>query len=290
MPAGWQGAPSCWWRAGGHSRWRPRVPSHSSHSSSRASRQCSSSRCCVCVPWSRPMAETIKYHLGVVPPKAATGTVGAIYRQISNDLVTVPEPFIIHSPVPDLLAGSWSIFRETLEAGVVPRGVKEAIATAVSASNRCPWCVVAHTISLYATGRGTAAGDLADGERQPSELASVVRWARASRLRDICALSTPPFPMRDVAEYVGTAATFHYLNRLVNALLIESPLPRIRWQRYVLQRGVALLIRGKMRRRAPAGESLGFLPEDLGWTQTTPPIAEAFARFAAVADAAGARV
>ena len=243
------------------------------------------------------MTETIKYHLRVVPPKAATGTVRAIYRQISNDLLTVPEPFIIHSPVPDLLAGSWSIFRETLEAGEVPRGVKEAIATAVSASNRCPWCVDAHTISLYATGHGTALADLADRERRPSELAPLVRWGRASRLRNNRALTTPPFPMHDAAEYIGTAVTFHYLNRLVNALLIESPLPRSRWQRHVVQRGAALVLRGRMRRPVPSGESLRFLPEteagvpeDLGWTQTSPPIAEAFARFAAVADAAGARV
>lgn len=44
--------------------------------------------------------------------------------------------------------------RETLVAGRVDRAVKEAVAVAVSKTNRCPYCVEAHATMLTAAGEG----------------------------------------------------------------------------------------------------------------------------------------
>src|SRR5262249_45136927 len=92
------------------------------------------------------MSKHIKYDLQIVTPGAATGRIKEIYAQIKQDLMQVPEPFSIHSPSPDMLAGVWGIFRESLVAGHVDRGLKEIVAATVAKINRCPWCVDAHSI------------------------------------------------------------------------------------------------------------------------------------------------
>src|SRR5262245_30876330 len=102
------------------------------------------------------------HYVTPVPRDAASGLVAQVYAQIKQDLGVVPEPFTLHSPAPDLLAGAWAIFRETLLVGKVRRGIKEALATQVSQANQCPWCVDAHTISLYAAGDGSVARAILD--------------------------------------------------------------------------------------------------------------------------------
>ena len=68
------------------------------------------------------MSKHILHNLQFVSPNTATGLVADVYQQIKGDMMLVPEPFLVHSPAPELLAGSWSLFREALESGSVPRG------------------------------------------------------------------------------------------------------------------------------------------------------------------------
>src|SRR5215467_13631710 len=93
--------------------------------------------------------KNIRYDIRVVDPKKREGRIGEIYAQCQRVLLTVPEPVTVHSPSPDILAGFWAMFHETLLTGTIPRGTKEIIATAVSSLNECPWCVDAHSIGLY---------------------------------------------------------------------------------------------------------------------------------------------
>ncbi len=53
-------------------------------------------------------------------------------------------------------------------------------------------------------------------------LRTIVAWA------DQPLLELPPAAPAAVPELIGTAVTFHYLNRMVNALLAESFLPQAR--------------------------------------------------------------
>ena len=69
------------------------------------------------------LAETIIDRMGkgiqYVKPVAhgsATGLAAETYRQMQADFLPVPL-LTLHSPVPEVLAGAWSILRESLLAG-----------------------------------------------------------------------------------------------------------------------------------------------------------------------------
>jgi AhpD family alkylhydroperoxidase len=218
------------------------------------------------------------------PPSAETA---AVYRQIRREFGLLAEPFTLHTPSPALLAGFWIVCRETTLVGDVPRAHKEAVATAVSAANRCPYCVDAHVMMLHATGAHATAAALG-GEGVPADpaVAALVAWAGATG-------RPAPFGPDDVPELVGTAVVFHYVNRMVSVLLAESPFPlRGHRARVALRRVMGWVVAGAVRRAKAPGASLALLPDaplpaDLSWAAGRPTVAAAFARFAAAVDAAG---
>ena len=247
------------------------------------------------------MPNFIKY-VRPIPAPAADGPLGEAYRQIRREMAGVPEPFLIHSPAPDLLLGVWSTFRESLVAGHVRRGLKELVATQISRLNQCSWCVEAHTLSLHATGDHAAARLLSTGaspgrgrDGANAQTLAILQWAAATRQPGAAVLVQPPFSERDAPEFIGTAVAFHYLNRMVNVLLTETPLPFAPLVKGAAKRALGFLFTPWARRAYPSGASLALLPDadlpsDLGWAQSNPAIAGAFARFAAVVERAGARV
>src|SRR5262245_47857316 len=107
------------------------------------------------------MVRRIK-HVTAVPPEQAQGLVTAVYAQLRADFGRVAEPLAVHSPSPTLLAGVWSALRQHMVVGEVPRGVKESVASTVSAINRCPYCVDVHTMLARAGGYRDAAGAVDD--------------------------------------------------------------------------------------------------------------------------------
>src|SRR5688500_7442995 len=99
----------------------------------------------------------VKY-LRPVSRRSATGSTARAYEQMTREFGLHAEPIALHSPAPEIVAGVWSLCRETLiAAGSVDRAVKEAVAIAVSSINRCPFCVDAHAVMLTATGHYDAA-------------------------------------------------------------------------------------------------------------------------------------
>jgi AhpD family alkylhydroperoxidase len=140
----------------------------------------------------------IKY-VRTVPEREATGLVAQVYTQSRAGLGAVVEPLPVHSASPLLLAGAWMLLRETL-AGRVECGLKEAVAATVSQSNRCAWCVDAHSIMLYATGcrevvQALDCGDMshADGlEVRDPRAARLVAWAAATHSPGAPVLTAPP--------------------------------------------------------------------------------------------------
>jgi len=237
----------------------------------------------------------IKYIQPVVAAKAS-GLTAQVYRQIKRDFGALVEPFTLHSPAPQLLAGVWMATRETELVGKVRRELKEAVAAVVSQLNQCPYCQDAHTMMLHATAAHDAATAISHGrdeQIQDPALRDIVAWAAATRAPGDVILLSPPFSEGEAPEIVGTAVAFHYINRMVDVFLGETPLPSNRdWLKGILKRLAGWYFSRAARRQKPAGASLKLLPvaelpADLTWAAASPTVASAFAHWAAVIETAG---
>jgi AhpD family alkylhydroperoxidase len=235
-----------------------------------------------------------------VKPGAARGLLATAYAQVERDFGMLAPPIALHSPAPETLAASWIMLRETLVVpGLADRAAKEATAAAVSLANTCPYCAGVHAAVLGGVADGPEAAAIAndriDSVADPG-LRDVAAWARASGQREVIAAARPPLPAGQMTELAGVVVTFHYLNRMVNIFLGDSPLPQ---GTPAGLRGVLMRMTGKMMlalgaRSPAAGASLDLLPAaplpgDLAWAAGIPAIEGAFARAAAAIDAAGAR-
>lgn len=194
--------------------------------------------------------------------RAANGQVAAVYTQLRSDFGFRPPAMVAVSPAPDVLAADWALLRESLLVGSVSRADKEIVATAVSLANRCPFCVDAHTMFLHATGSSKLAEAVKRGE-PPADpaLAKLFAWAKATRTPNAPELSAPPFAAAEAPEYIGTALSFHFVNRMVSALLTENVLPANlqRWR--VIRDLGGRLFAGILRRPLRTGDGLRVLAE-----------------------------
>ncbi|MFH8973392.1 DNA-binding protein [Streptomyces sp. NPDC017890] len=165
-------------------------------------------------------------HTEPLPPKAATGRVAEVYAQIARDFgIAGPSTFVVLSSAPALLAPAWALMRESLIAGPGGRTGKEVAAFGVSLANKCPFCVDAHTVLLHATGDHALAERLARGQEPEDEgHARVLGWARRTRVPG-AAREPYPFPREEAPGYLGTVLAFHFINRVVSALVTENLLP-----------------------------------------------------------------
>jgi len=238
---------------------------------------------------------TIKY-IQPALPNSGDKLVARVYSQIKKEFGALAEPFTLHSPSPQLLAGAWCACRESLLVGSVPRDIKEAVAATVSRTNQCPYCVDAHTIMLNAASAhdlGDAISHLGDDQIQDAKIRLLVKWAAATRSPGVKILDSPPFAKKDAPQIIGTAVFFHYINRMVSVLLSETPLPsNNRLLKGFFKRMAGFFFSRSVHRSKPLGTSLELLPEselpaDLAWAKRSPNIAGAFSRFAAVIDRAG---
>lgn len=227
--------------------------------------------------------------------------VGQVYTDIKHDFGVVGDPFTLHSPIPELLAGMWSVVRETEVVGQVHWSIKEAVAAAVSKINACPYCVEIHT-ALAAAPASQQLTDLIKQGRTAAiadpSLRSIVTWALTTGSPGADLLLAPPFSAQEAPELIGTAVVYHYINRMVNVFLPESLLPSLlqgAWIRdRVWNRVGRRLARGRDQAK-PLGTSLRFLPEadlpaEMSWAKASPTIARAFAGWAALVERIGEQV
>ncbi|GAQ50720.1 carboxymuconolactone decarboxylase family protein [Streptomyces acidiscabies] len=199
-------------------------------------------------------------HTAPPSPKEAEGRVAEVYTQLARDFgIAAPPTFVVLSSAPGLMLPAWALLRESLIAGPGDRTGKEVAAYGVSLANRCPFCVSAHTVLLHATGEHALAERLARGERPENELhARVLDWAARTRVPG--ADPEPlPFAREELPGYLGTALTFHLVNRFASALLTEDLLPagaqRLRPVRSLTGRSLSRTVR----RTAVPGASLPLL-------------------------------
>ncbi|MFD0747046.1 carboxymuconolactone decarboxylase family protein [Phytohabitans flavus] len=239
-------------------------------------------------------------HVAPVRLEAARGLVARVYEQVERDFGMLAPPISLHAPAPEPLAASWLLVRETLlAAGAVDRVTREVVATAVSSGNACPYCVDVHGATLHGLAQGPYAVALIAGrpEAIPDPgVRDLAAWARTTGLRRVAAGRPMPFPAEVAPDVVGVAVAFHYLNRMVNVFLAESPFPPSLpdGARGVVRRVFGRLLAPMARGDKTPGRSLELLPAaplpvDLSWAAGSPKVAQAFARAAAAVDAAGER-
>lgn len=163
-------------------------------------------------------------HVVPVPRRSATGRVAEVYAQSTADFGQAA--FMMLSPAPELHAAAWAMLRESELAGLARRTDKEVVAVAVSQANRCRFCVDAHTILIHALGEHQLAEDLLN-DRVPTNPhhAALATWAKATRTLDPAHLAAPPFQPELAAEYIGTALSTHFINRMFSTLTDEQLLP-----------------------------------------------------------------
>ncbi|NTU92664.1 MAG: carboxymuconolactone decarboxylase family protein [Chlorobiaceae bacterium] len=221
----------------------------------------------------------------LAPPGIARagGLCASVYRQLELEFQTVP-PVTMHHLDPELMAGVWSACRETLVAGP-GRDLKEAVAIAVSESNRCPYCVQAHTSFLEGSG-----GEAAENRE-------LMAWAAATGMKAAVSGGVPPVPRALAPAIMGTAVLFHYINRMANLFLDETMMPVI--GKVPLLRDPALRFFGSCFSARIASlevspgvfltpEPLEPLPDAFGWALDNREVAGGLRRFAAAASRAGA--
>ena len=228
----------------------------------------------------------IKY-IDYIEPKKAVGLVADVYDQMKRDFGQVVEPIALHSIIPQLLASNWSVLRETnVVEDKVNRTIKDAIATAVSKINRCPWCVDAHTIMLIGLrSRKVARAIVTEqlGLIKDTRMRSIIAWSLASRSPDAKIVNNPPFTFDEAPEIIGTAVYYHYINRMVSVLLDETPLPVKSSPFQGFMKDIAgFRFSTTLKRYKKAGESLQFidslkLDKDLFWASENKRVAATFA-------------
>ena len=220
-------------------------------------------------------------HINPVGPAEARGVVADVYAEARREFGRLPEPVSMLSPHEELLAAWWATLREILIAGTAPRARKEAVAAAVAVTQRCPWCIDAHTTMLYAAGESkTATAILADTKLADTDPnAPYVAWARGTATPDGRAA---PFGPDDAVEYIGTAIIFHFVTRLVLVLLDETFLPGGPRAQSLMRRAAGIAFARKVRaehRQGLATDRLAPypLPDDLVWASASPPVATSLA-------------
>jgi AhpD family alkylhydroperoxidase len=237
----------------------------------------------------------IKY-ISPVKPNSANGLVAGVYAQVERDFGRVVEPFQLHSPLPKLLAGVWMVCRETEVVGIVPRATKEVVAATVSQLNNCPYCVDAHTIMLSAMGQGKTANAISKARYEDiseEKLFMIVEWALATTSPRSELIRRAPFSKQEMPEIIGTAVFYHYMNRMANVLLSETPLPISRgWLKGPMKSIASQTFTNAINRAKTVGDSLNFLPKtdlpnDLRWAKTSANVAYAYACFAEAVEEAG---
>ncbi|MCU7727364.1 carboxymuconolactone decarboxylase family protein [Actinoplanes sp. KI2] len=155
------------------------------------------------------------------PARSAAGPVAEVYRQLRADFIGPAPTFQALSVAPGLLTATWTLMREALLAGPADRVEREVVAAAVSRANRCRFCVDAHVTMLHALGEHELAERIAGGVPPASARhAALADWAEASRTPRAARWTGAHGP-----ELTGTLLAFHFINRIVSALLAPDLLP-----------------------------------------------------------------
>lgn len=227
--------------------------------------------------------------------KSASGRTADAYAQMAADFgIAEPAPLVALSPAPELFTSAWALLRESLLVGGddalgsdgTTRTDRELVAVGVSLANRCPFCVNAHTMMLHATGDHRVAERVLRGE-QPEDPAQgrLLAWGKSTRTPQAPELVPAPFPRAHAPAHIGTALTFHFINRVASSLITEAILP-CNAQRFRAVRSLGgRTFQKRVRRSLAPGDSLSLFDDPQpgpSWAAGTP-IGPAYAALRAAA-------
>lgn len=177
-------------------------------------------------------SETAPVRLPIVPETAATGGIAEMYARIRGHFGWdfVPDVFQLVSARPSFLRVLFDGYLSMFDEGVLPREVKELIATVVASENSCEYCVGAHSLFLELVGAGpevvAAAGSGSIDEmpvdgpvRDLLRLAvDITRHAYRVGDDDLAALRKVGWSDDELLEAVWVAGLFNAIVRVVDAL------------------------------------------------------------------------
>lgn len=174
-----------------------------------------------------------------IPPVTeadARGKVKAVYEAVRQAYGRVTPAFQAMSPEPDYLEAFWRLHEVVMREGRLPRREKEMIALAVSAVNRCAYCIAAHSARLRAIGvedrvvdalrEDPLRADLDDRDRgvvrfvlKMTHAPTTIEDADLERLREL------GWDDGAIFEAIAVAAHFNGLNRFLDALGVGPSRP-----------------------------------------------------------------
>ena len=168
-----------------------------------------------------------------VAPEAAEGELREIYRAIGAARGGIADIHQVQSLNPRALAAHLELYKAIVfQRSTLSRAQRERIAVAVSAANRCAYCVAHHGEALRQIGEtADHVAALSHGET-PAGLAppdaALLDWARAAAVapwscgeNDVAQLGAHGFDDRAVLDAALTVAYFSFVNRLVLLLGVQ---------------------------------------------------------------------
>ncbi len=233
-------------------------------------------------------AHAVKY-LKVQGIKDAQGVVKKINQQTERDFL-LAAPQSISTPSERVHAVRWAALREVFAVKThVKRATKETLAAVVAQSNTCPFCEDVHGASVSATGDNIVAEAIVNGTWQnlkDEKTKLLIEWGLNTRNSDASIIKNPPFSEIEAPEIIGTALTFHSINRLVNIFLTESPMPGILGSKLLKKLALRIasmtMFKSMVEKNVKAGDALQFIEnhavqEHLHWAQAVPAYAKVLA-------------
>ncbi len=217
-----------------------------------------------------------------------------VFDQTAREFQAAP-PITLHFPDPLLMAGIWSIIRESFIVNAKERAVHEAVAAAVSYLNECPYCVDVHT-AMHASASGNKHLPVKEHKNHDPKVAHAYKWASATLSPQSDDLKHVQIAVADVPQVFGTAIAFHYTNRMVNIFLDKAPMPMPAASSGVMRAFSRASLRFFGKRIVKLDGAPGDfitdpgtieLPSEFSWASSNPNVAGSFIRFAHAAEAAG---
>lgn len=203
------------------------------------------------------------------PSNFQSGAIHEVNKQIERDFGLVG-PLVLSQPSLRVHQLRWAMVREVFVVSThVSRLEKELVASGVSSSNICPYCVDVHETSMRSIG--------ADDSKQVNSL--LMEWSLNTKNPHAEIIKNPPFVKEQAPEIIGTALEFHSTNRLVSIFLEESPLPSavisMGMKKMALFMASKTFFKTMVMKQAKAGEAEKFLNKQVPdanyvWAEAVP--------------------
>jgi len=211
-------------------------------------------------------AKAIKY---IHPSQFESDEINEVNKQVNRDFGLVG-PIVLSQPSTRVHRLRWAMVREVFVVEThVRRLEKELVASGVSRSNLCPYCVDVHATSIQSL----------DDNYNKDAMQPLVEWSLNTKNPSAEMIQHPPFSREKAPEIIGTALEFHSTNRLVSIFLEESPLPnfvsRMGMKKIALFFASKTFFKSMVMKTPKAGGAQKFLDEstptvDYDWASSLP--------------------